>query len=110
MKSLILALCAVFAFGEVRAQTYVWQPSPGHTQLPIWPGAAPDAHAQLVRGPEYADCVSVPFRASLAARRSALRYMSRLLSVVGCCVVASVWLATVSCYGQPQQMISKPIT
>jgi len=28
--------------GLCRAQT-AWQPSPGHTQLPIWPGVAPDA-------------------------------------------------------------------
>jgi acetyl esterase/lipase len=31
------------------AQT-AWQPSPGHTQIPIWPGAVPDA--QPVKGPE----------------------------------------------------------
>jgi hypothetical protein len=29
--------------GFLSAQTPVWQPSPGHTQVPIWPGAAPDA-------------------------------------------------------------------
>ncbi len=52
MKSLILALCTVFALGEVRAQTNVWQPSPGHTEVPIWPGAPPDA--KPVPGPEYA--------------------------------------------------------
>jgi acetyl esterase/lipase len=50
MKSLIVALCLVFAFGRLSAQTNVWKPSPGHTQLPIWPGAAPDA--QPVPGPE----------------------------------------------------------
>src|ERR1700688_4800714 len=43
MKPLIFALCVVFAFGGARAQTAAWQPSPGHTQIPIWPGAAPDA-------------------------------------------------------------------
>jgi hypothetical protein len=43
MKPLIFALCVVFAFGGVRAQTPAWQPSPGHTQIPIWPGAVPDA-------------------------------------------------------------------
>jgi acetyl esterase/lipase len=32
------------------AQTSAWQPSPGHTQIPIWPGAAPDP--QPVAGPE----------------------------------------------------------
>ena len=30
-----LALCVVFAFCEVRAQTNVWQPSAGHTQMPV---------------------------------------------------------------------------
>ncbi|MGA1992180.1 MAG: alpha/beta hydrolase [Bryobacteraceae bacterium] len=53
MKPLILALCVVFAFGGLRAQTPVWQPSPGHTQMPIWPGAAPDP--QPVAGPEAAE-------------------------------------------------------
>jgi acetyl esterase/lipase len=47
---LALALCFVFAVGGLSAQTAVWQPSPGHTQVPIWPGAAPDA--QPVAGPE----------------------------------------------------------
>jgi acetyl esterase/lipase len=50
MKPLVFALCVVFAFGGLCAQTPGWQPSPGHTQLPIWPGAAPDA--QAVAGPE----------------------------------------------------------
>jgi acetyl esterase/lipase len=26
----------------VRAEPAIWRPSPGHTQVPIWPGAAPD--------------------------------------------------------------------
>jgi len=47
-----LAICVLAAFGSLRAQKPVWQPSPGHTQLPIWPGAAPDA--QSVAGPEVA--------------------------------------------------------
>jgi acetyl esterase/lipase len=50
MKPLIFALCVVFAFGSLSAQTPGWQPSPGHTQIAIWPGAAPDA--QPVKGPE----------------------------------------------------------
>ncbi len=33
------------------AQTNVWEPAPGHVQIPIWPGAAPDV--QRVPGPEY---------------------------------------------------------
>jgi acetyl esterase/lipase len=52
MKPFISTLCVVFAICHLSAQTNVWQPSPGHTQIPIWPGAAPDA--QPVPGPEYA--------------------------------------------------------
>lgn len=43
MRPLILAFCVVFGFAVLRAQTPAWQPSPGHTQVPIWPGKAPDA-------------------------------------------------------------------
>jgi acetyl esterase/lipase len=50
MKPLIFALCVVCAVGKLRAQTSVWQPSPGHTQVPIWPGSVPDP--QAVPGPE----------------------------------------------------------
>jgi acetyl esterase/lipase len=42
IKSFFLALCAAFSFGRATAQTSVWQPSPGHTQIPIWPVSAPD--------------------------------------------------------------------
>ena len=52
MKPLIFAFCVVFACGSLNAQTTAWQPSPGHTQVRIWPGAAPDA--QPVAGPEIA--------------------------------------------------------
>jgi acetyl esterase/lipase len=52
MKSLIFAFCIVFVFASagLSAQTAGWQPSPGHTQVPIWPGQAPDA--QSVKSPE----------------------------------------------------------
>jgi len=50
MKSLIFAFSVVFACGGLGAQTPAWQPSPGHTQVPIWPGKAPDAVS--VAGPE----------------------------------------------------------
>jgi hypothetical protein len=43
MKPLLFAVCVVLAFGGLSAQTPVWQPSPGQTQVPIWPGAVPDA-------------------------------------------------------------------
>ncbi len=54
MKPLLLTIYVVlaFAFSGLSAQTPAWQPSPGHTQIPIWPGAAPDP--QPVAGPEAA--------------------------------------------------------
>jgi acetyl esterase/lipase len=52
IKSLLCMLCVVPGFGSLCAQTFEWQPSPGHTQVPIWPGAAPDP--QPVAGPEIA--------------------------------------------------------
>ena len=52
MKLLLLVLGAFFPFGGLGAQAKVWQPSDGHTQIPIWPGAAPDAGTQPIEGPE----------------------------------------------------------
>ena len=40
--------------GPCAAQT-AWQPSPGHTQVPIWPGVVPDARP--VEGPEVSGTV-----------------------------------------------------
>ena len=49
---LILVACFAFllCFTASSAQTNIWQPSPGHTQIAIWPGTPPDA--QPVPGPE----------------------------------------------------------
>ena len=52
MKPLLFTLCVGFAFGGLGAPQTAWQLSPGHTQVTIWPGAAPDA--QRVAGPEVA--------------------------------------------------------
>jgi acetyl esterase/lipase len=64
MKPLIFVLCVAFAFGGVSAQQTAWQPSPGHTQVPIWPGKAPDA--QPVAGPEDMATVKDPLVAGRA--------------------------------------------
>lgn len=55
--ALVTAVCVLFLCSGLFAQT-LWQPSPGHTQVPIWPGAAPDAlpmpgseTAELVKSP-----------------------------------------------------------
>src|SRR6266446_10637878 len=50
MKPFLLAACLALACSGLSAQTNVWQPSPGHMQVPIWLGAVPDA--QPVPGPE----------------------------------------------------------
>lgn len=46
----MILICVLLGCGVVNAQTHVWQPSAGHAQIPIWPGAAPDARP--VPGPE----------------------------------------------------------
>ena len=51
MKPPILILIVIFLSGGLNAQTNVWQPSSGHTQVSIWPGEAPDA--QPMPGPEH---------------------------------------------------------
>jgi len=42
MKVFFSVICVAFAFG-LSAQTTTWQPSPGHSQIRIWPGVPPDA-------------------------------------------------------------------
>ena len=64
MKRLIL--CVALVAGILFAQKSGWQPSPGHTQVPIWPGAVPDAqfgappHTEKVPEPGEVDNVSIP--------------------------------------------------
>lgn len=41
IKHLRLIIGILLALGNAQANT--WQPSSGHTQIPIWPGAVPDA-------------------------------------------------------------------
>ncbi len=49
-KFFILTFCGVFALGAGCAQQHPWQPSAGHTEVPIWPAVPPDP--QPVKGPE----------------------------------------------------------
>lgn len=42
MKSLIFSLCLMVSVGGLNAENATWQPAPGHTQIPLWPGAVPD--------------------------------------------------------------------
>src|SRR5262245_8385363 len=50
MKPLFFIVSVAFTFCSLAAQAPIWQPSPGYTQVPIWPGEAPDA--QPVGGPQ----------------------------------------------------------
>jgi hypothetical protein len=42
-KSSCWSFAAAFLLAHSLAQADGWQPSPGHVQIPIWPGAVPDA-------------------------------------------------------------------
>lgn len=50
MKLLLSVFLFVVISNPIHAQQSLWQPSPGHAQVPIWPGAAPDARP--LKGPE----------------------------------------------------------
>ena len=58
MKPFVFAFCAACAIAGQSAQTTGWQPSPGHTQVAIWPAEAPDP--QPVAGPETVATESKP--------------------------------------------------
>jgi acetyl esterase/lipase len=62
MKYSIFAVCFLFAFGGLSAQQPAWKPSPGHTQVPIWPSTIPDARPMTGR-----ETVKVTGRKSLVA-------------------------------------------
>jgi acetyl esterase/lipase len=62
MRTLFFALGIVCAFNVSRAHAGAWRPSAGHAQVPIWPGAVPDAG--LVTGDELA----VPVEKLVAGR------------------------------------------
>ncbi|MGN2253875.1 alpha/beta hydrolase [Frateuria sp. GZRe12] len=42
-KPTLPLLLLALAFTHAQARPAVWQPSPGHMQVPIWPGTVPDA-------------------------------------------------------------------
>jgi acetyl esterase/lipase len=69
MKLLNLAVFVTCAVCFLSAQTPTWQPSAGHTQVPIWPGTPPDARP--LSGPEYIERVDdVPQGAVVAEKVS----------------------------------------
>ena len=51
MKSWTVPLSLLIACSSSRADPTVWQPTAGHTQIPLWPGTVPDARP--MPGPEY---------------------------------------------------------
>jgi len=81
MKPLLGAFIIAVACLPLQAQTKVWQPSPGHTQIPIWPGTAPDA--QPVPGPEYVTRKTAPPAASVALAGNVARPTLTVYSPAG---------------------------
>jgi hypothetical protein len=63
MKLSFFGFYVTLASGGQSAQTSAWQPSPGHTQMPIWPSAVPDA--QPAAGPEVAETAKDPIAGKL---------------------------------------------
>lgn len=72
MKTFTIVFSIMFAFVALCAQAPAWQPSPGRTQVPIWPGAPP--HAQQTAG---AEIVTTTLSDHLVAGRS-WTYMSNV--------------------------------
>jgi hypothetical protein len=66
IQRLRFACCLVFAGAGLCAQQSGWKPSPGHTQVPIWPATPPDvqfgppANTETVPEPGEVDNVSRP--------------------------------------------------
>jgi acetyl esterase/lipase len=50
MRAAVAAFSIFCVCSRLGAQAPVWQPAPGHTQVPLWPGAVPPARLDL--GPE----------------------------------------------------------
>ncbi|MEK6398236.1 MAG: alpha/beta hydrolase [Terriglobus sp.] len=57
-RLLLLCLVVFTNLPTLRAQANTWQPSPGHTQIPIWPGSIPDARP--AKGPERMETTTDP--------------------------------------------------
>jgi len=53
-KRLIFAVCLAAVSRNPSAQADTWQPSPGHTQVPLWPGTVPDAQRAAAAETTYA--------------------------------------------------------
>jgi hypothetical protein len=55
-KFLIFIFGVLLMLSSVSVQAQIWQPAAGHTQIPIWPGVAPDV--QVTAKPEEIKTVS----------------------------------------------------
>ena len=53
MRFFLFLACLASTANGLCATPAEWQPAAGHTQVPLWPGAAPDT--QPMPGPEYVD-------------------------------------------------------
>lgn len=69
LHAITLATLGMLLELPANAQQPAWQPAPGHTQTPIWPGTIPDAHPST--GPSEIDTSTT--KDPLVAGRSVLR-------------------------------------
>ena len=81
MKLLFVFIFAVSVVLPLDAQTKVWQPSPGHTQFPIWPGTPPDD--KPLPAPEYVTNTLAPQGASNVWVRNVTRPTMTVYSPAG---------------------------
>ena len=75
MKYFSAVLCCFLVCGGVLAQKPVWQPSPGHSQMPIWPGAVPDP--QPTSGPEIEETTPKEFPPNTGRTATAISNVTR---------------------------------
>jgi acetyl esterase/lipase len=60
IKPWLFAACSAFACASLLAQQPGWQPPAGHTQVPLWPGNAPDTEFGPPANTETAKAVESP--------------------------------------------------
>lgn len=75
MKHVCAGLYFLVLCSALSAQKPVWQPTAGHTQVPIWPGEAPDP--QPTSGPEFAETTPKEFPVGTGRTAKAINNVTR---------------------------------
>ena len=75
MKHVFAGLYFLVLCHALFAQKPVWQPTAGHTQVPIWPSAIPDP--QPTSGPEFAETTPTEFPKGTGRSATAINNVTR---------------------------------